>query len=556
MNVSRQVLAVVLTATSLAAAACSSASSAGTKVAEELAGTRPRFASDDPIARACALPKTYLTRIWRGYNPSHSEDVTMLPRQPDYFGSFTYRGHSGPWRYLQQVPLVLYGSHIAQSGRVTGEVGLRDIYPTVGRLLHEPLPMRSGSVLTEALEQTAAPRPRLVIVVMWDGVGRNVLERWPEAWPHLRHLEHVGTSYFNATVGSSPSITPATHSTLGTGAFPRQHGVTGIEYRTDAGNVRTAFAKRDPRDLKLSTYADVIDRELDNEPKVGTLAWRSWHLGMLGHGLATPGGDADQLALIGYRGRIGGNPHFYSTPRYMRTLGGFDRYADELDRSDGKLDGKWRGTSITSEEDNPAWVRFESHGLQTMLRRGHYGADETPDMFFTNFKSTDIVGHLFSMDDPRMKDVLQAQDAALGRLVHYLKHEVGNFTLIVSADHGHTPSADRTGAWPVMQTELAHDIDRHFGAPSGRSLVLTTSATGPFLDRKLMNKLGVTDDDVARFMNTYTIADNWTGSNLPDGYQRRGDEEIFSAVFPGSDLPQIMQCAFASPAPTPSAGGG
>ncbi|MEA2486391.1 MAG: hypothetical protein QOF16_45, partial [Actinomycetota bacterium] len=54
----------------------------------------------------------------------------------------------------------------------------------------------------------------------------------------------------------------------------------------------------------------------------------------------------------------------------------------------------------------------------------------------------------------------------------------------------------------------------------------------------------------------YTVADNWSGSRLPDGYQNRGSEEIFSAVFPGSDLPQIMQCAFGSPAPPPSVGGG
>lgn len=537
--------------------ACSSRPSAAEQVAAGLAGTRADFASNDPIVRGCALPVTYLDRIWRGYNPAHSEDVTMVPRQPNYFGSFTYRGHSGPWHYLQQVPLVLYGpGHIAAAGSVERDVDLRDVYPTVGHLLHEPLPARSGRVLTEALTTTSnSPRPRLVIVVMWDGVGRNVLNRWPGAWPHLEHLEHVGTSYLNAIVGSSPSITPSTHSTLGTGAFPRRHGVTGIEYRTDSGKVRTAFARRDPADLRLSTYADVIDRELDNRPKVGMLAWRSWHLGMMSHGLQFKGGDADQLALIGYKGRIGGNPRFYSTPRYMRKLAGFDSYVQQLDRSDGRVDGKWMGTSITAEEDNPAWIRFESHGLQTMLRRGHYGADAMPDLFFTNFKATDIVGHLFSMDSPRMRAVLHAQDAALGRLVHYLKKNVRNFTLVVSADHGHTPSADRTGAWPVMQTELAHDIDRHFDVPQGKTLVLTTGATGPFLDRKLMRQLGVTDEDVARFMNGYTIADNWSGSKLPAGYQERGDEEIFSAVFPGSDLPQIMQCAQARETPSPTAGG-
>ncbi|MDQ3877607.1 MAG: alkaline phosphatase family protein [Actinomycetota bacterium] len=525
----------------------------GPRAARALAGTRPVFASDDPVERGCALPQSYLTRIWRGYHPDHSEDVTMVPRYPNYFGSFTYRGHSGPWRYLQQVPLVLYGpGHINGSGRVRRAVDLRDIYPTVGQLLGAPLPERSGSVLSEALAQDGSIRPRLVVVVMWDGVGRNVLERWPKAWPNLRRLERVGTTYFNTLVGSSPSITPATHSTLGTGEFPKDHGVTGIEYRTDRGNVSTAFAGVDPRDLKLSTFADVIDRDLHNRPKVGMLAWRSWHLGMLGHGRAAPGGDADELALVGSHGKLSGIPSFYSTPRYMKNLGGFEADVERLDRSDGRIDGKWMGTPISEDEDNPAWVWYESDALQTMLRRGHYGADKIPDLFFTNFKSTDLVGHQFSMDSPRMKAVLHAQDAALGRLVRWLETDVRNFTLIVSADHGHTPNANRTGAWPVMQTELKHDIDRHFKVPSDKSLVLTTSATGPFLNHRLMKQLGVTADDVARFMNSYTISDNWSGSRLPDGYRDRGNEEIFSAVFPGSRLPEIMACASGSPTPVSS----
>ncbi|MEA2476294.1 MAG: hypothetical protein QOC87_493, partial [Actinomycetota bacterium] len=73
---------------------------------------------------------------------------------------------------------------------------------------------------------------------------------------------------------------------------------------------------------------------------------------------------------------------------------------------------------------------------------------------------------------------------------------------------------------------------------------------------RLMRKLGVTDDDVASFMNSYTIADNWTGARLPNGYEGRADEEIFSAVFPGSRLPEIMQCAFGSSTPPSSVGGG
>jgi hypothetical protein len=50
---------------------------------------------------------------------------------------------------------------------------------------------------------------------------------------------------------------------------------------------REAFANKNPKDLKLTTFADEIDRALDNESVVGMLAWRSWHMGMLGHGLGS-----------------------------------------------------------------------------------------------------------------------------------------------------------------------------------------------------------------------------------------------------------------------------
>jgi Type I phosphodiesterase / nucleotide pyrophosphatase len=141
-----------------------------------------------------------------------------------------------------------------------------------------------------------------------------VLERWPDAWPNLARLTREGTSLIDAVVGSSPSITPATHSTLGTGACPRRHGVTAIEYRTEDGSVRQAFAGRNPADLRLTTMTDEIDLALNNEPKVGMLAWKGWHLGMLGHGTQKPGGDADEVGLIGTDEHITGNNSFYSTP--------------------------------------------------------------------------------------------------------------------------------------------------------------------------------------------------------------------------------------------------
>ena len=507
-------------------------------------GTGSRFSTNDPIERACALEKEILLRIWRGHRDDNSEDVTTVPLEPNYAGSFNITSHSGPWDYLQRVPLVLYGPETikAQGQPLREKASIVDVYPTVGELADVSLPPRDGRVLDEAIDDDRSESPKLILTIMWDGVGRNVLERWPEAWPTLRRMEREGTSYVNAVVGSSPSITPATHSSLGTGAYPRKHGVTAIEYRDDTGNVNTAFAKRDPSGLDLTTFADEIDRELGNEPLAGLIGWRSWHQGMLGHGDMTPRGDHDHLGLIGFNQELVGNDNYYSTPAYLRNFPGLEDRISQLDQTDGELDGEWLGEPIAERHDNPAWINYQTDILLALMEREGYGTDDVPDMLFTNFKMTDIVGHQYTMDSPRMKRVLRAQDAALARILDYLDEDVSDYVVILSADHGHTPSAERSGAWPVLQGQLRADLGERFNIPE-QDLVEQTTAVGPFLDREVMAENEVTLEDVARFLNGYTIGDNWGEDQLPSGYEDRKDEPVFEAVWPSDSIDEVMRCA-------------
>jgi hypothetical protein len=512
------------------------------------------LASDDPVERGCDLRKEWLGRIWRGHDPRHSEDITIVPQEPNFSGGFNVTSHSGPWDYLQNIPLVFYGpGHVEALGPLDRRASITDVYPTVGALLDVPLEPRQGEELTDLVAEGASA-PRLVVVVVWDGVGRNVLERWPDAWPNLADMEEGGASYQGALVGSSPSITPATHSSLGSGAFPRSHGVTAIMYRDQTGDVRGAFKNKDPADLRLTTFADQADQHFGNASKVGMLAWKNWHIGMLGHGTQTPGGDADQLAMIGGDGQINGNDLYYSTPDYLQGSPGLEEHLEEVDRSDGEADEKWMGHELHELHDNPGWVRYESDLLMTMIKNEGYGADEVPDILLTNFKMTDIVGHQYTMDAPEEEAVLRAQDEALGRLRDYLDRAVKDYTIVVTADHGHTPKPDRSGAWPLSQAEMERDVNERFDVPEGESLFDMTSAVGPFLDRPLVKDLGITGSEIAEFLNGYTIRDNWAEAELPDGYEDRGEENVLSAAFSRADYPAVMECAFGSKKPPPGVG--
>lgn len=80
----------------------------------------------------------------------------------------------------------------------------------------------------------------------------------------------------------------------------------------------------------------------------------------------------------------------------------------------------------------------------TTLRREGYGSDDgSPDLFFVNFKIADVVGHRYIMDSPEMEQVLRAQDSALSRIIAQLDSTVQDYVVILTSDHGHTPSPER-----------------------------------------------------------------------------------------------------------------
>lgn len=451
--------------------------------------------------------------------------------------------HSGPWEPEQTIPLVLYGpGFIKARGQIEEPAFVTDVYATVGELTDVDLEDRPSRVLRTALVETDAV-PKLIVVIVWDGSGRGVLDRWSERTPNLRRLEEEGTSFLNATVGSSPSITPATHSSLGTGAFPRSHGVTAIVMRRENG-VRNAFSGRSPEDLDLSTFADQIDVAYGNASEVGMLAWKSWHMGMLSHGTAQEGGDADDLALIGHGSTVTGNEPLYASSTFPEADAQLADAVDRLDREDGEADGEWRGQEILAKHDNPAWPVFERDLTIQMLSSEGYGKDEVPDLFMTNYKSTDLTAHALGIASDEMGEVLETQDEVLGQLVEWLDENVGEYVIALTADHGFPAPASETGAWALQQGELQRDIDAEFGVTEG-SLVEQTTAVGPFLDQEAMDQAGVTETEIAEFLNGYTIRENYAASEeLPEGYEDRGDERILSAAFPSTDLPKVMGCAF------------
>ena len=122
-----------------------------------------------------------MERIQRGYYGPRSGQIAVLPRTPIYFASGgSGWSHSGPWPYLQRVPLVFYGPGVIERrGEVARPVEMADVAPTLARLLRGSIQSADGRPLAEvaSLDARALGRapPRVIVTVVWDGGGWNTL---------------------------------------------------------------------------------------------------------------------------------------------------------------------------------------------------------------------------------------------------------------------------------------------------------------------------------------------------------------------------------------------
>jgi hypothetical protein len=499
---------------------------------------------------ACGLPHEQLVRIWRGTEPDRSGQIIIVPKEPNFVGSNF--PHSGPWDYLQDVPLLWYGPGvIPATGAVDRAVTIASIAPTEAKLLHfdgfHPL---DGKPLPE-IPSPETP-PRLIVTLVWDAGGMSVLDAYPNDWPVLRSLIPKGVWFARASVGSSPSITPATHATIGTGDFPMHTGQVDAEFRLGPDLVRAG--QLGPVLMMEPTLADLYDRAMGNAPIVGDLSSVTWHLNMMGHGSMWGGGDKDIAVLRtatagtneGAEGTTwnlqGKNAPFYTFPSYVNDLPPLSSYTEALDRADGKLDGKWRDNSIAQFENGwatPARVPYQTRLIEEVIAREGFGADATPDLLFINYKIIDHISHIFSVNSVEMQDTLRWQDAGLKELVRSLNRQVGKgeWAMVVTADHGAQFDPKVSGAFQVTPGQLQADLLAAFPSKTGTPVIQATRTSYIYVNEGAMKASGFTFDDISKFILDYTKEQG--AANPASVPEAERDDRVFAAAFPSSILPTL-----------------
>jgi Type I phosphodiesterase / nucleotide pyrophosphatase len=518
-------------------------------------GTARAASSDQAlIDRTCALPASYLRRTLLGWSPDRSGEITWITRQPNFVGSGL--PHAGPWDYIQDVPMLWYGPGVIRArGEVARPVTLADVAPTQAALLgFDGFNAIDGAPMTEALvDPSGSDPPKLVVVLVWDAGGLDVLQAHPGDWPYLRSLIPKGTYYANAAVGSSPTSTAQDHATIGAGAFPIHHGLVGHHFQV--GGQDTTPWQIGPNFFMLPTFADVYDQAMGNKPVVGAVATADIHLGMLGHGSFWHGGDRDiavtrsvtAKATLTDEGDQWNLPKtladYYELAGYANDVRGFARDKQQLDRRDGKLDGKWRGNDIEQllhGFDTPARTPYQERVVESVIHHEGFGKDSTPDLFYANFKEIDYISHVWSMNSPEMSDAVVYQDAALKRFVAFLDHEVGtgNWAMVLTADHGAMPDPNVSGGFQVSTGALGASIESRFDTDGdGVPVVDLVQPSNAMLNVQELEDNGSTLDDVATYVQGLTQADTAGGGVTPQpGHEQ---EQVFQAVFPTALLTRL-----------------
>jgi arylsulfatase A-like enzyme len=513
------------------------------------AGVAALRVSTEPIpsfaAQLCGVPREWLERTQLGYHQPRSGQVTLLPKQPIYMstGSLGWT-HSGPWSYLQHIPIVFYGPGRIPSGiDVDDTVTTADVAPTLGAMLGMDLDA-DGNVLRDVVDPSIKP-PKVIVTVVWDGGGYNGLETWPDAWPTLKRLMSQGVSYTHAEVGSSPSVTPAIHTTLGTGYFPDTHGITGVPVRDEQGTVVDSFNDgKSAGFMEVPTLAETWDEMNHNRALIGMVGYEPWHLGMIGRGAEAAGGDKDDAVWVnrGSNHWVTNRSH-YSIPATFRDQSDMPERLQELDLADGDDDDRWKRVPLDEQtriEETPAFIAHHGQKLVDLIGDGGYGADSVPDLLYTNFKQIDRVAHYYNMTAPEVRDVMVATDEQLGVIVDELEREVGhgNYVLVVTADHGMQPDVDDLASFAIDPNEVERDIVTAFGP-----VVRAVWPTEVFLLDDEMSRRGITVDDVARFLQDYRLRDNTNdlATKVMGLGRQSGNVRLFEFAAPAAML-ETIEC--------------
>jgi hypothetical protein len=512
-------------------------------------------------AAATNLGAEYMELVRRAYHPGRSGDLQLVVAP---FNSANYAAeslslvphdprtsHASLWMYLERIPLVVYGPGIVARSDSADRVSLADLAPTTAKVIGFDgwPPERPGRVLP-GLSLTGT-RPKIVVTYVFDGGGWNVLNTWPDDWPTLKRMMGDGANYRNALTGSFPAITACAHATIGTGTFPRSHGVTGHNIRADANGSRKTYGEpgsADPSDILVPTLADLYSEATNNTGWVGQIGYQIWHMGMIGFGGPDRPPTAKPVGVY-WNEDTGSwaphNPDLFRLPAVTPGLDVFEAHQADFGAKEATLtspgwDRQFDPKGGQSPCCSPPVVQYQHDLLAATLDSEPIG-ESGPSLLYTTYKSPDYTGHIYNMYSNWESLMLRTVDEQLAELEAELEARYpGEYVLIVTADHGQCPLPDTVNGVRLDPIQLTRVIEETFGAGPG-SVVQNVWPSEVYMNVDGLRDAGASLEDVAAHIRHLTYRQN-VGPYVPRSAVEQDllDEAEFSAVFASTWLDRLV----------------
>lgn len=372
---------------------------------------------------------------------------------------------------------------------------------------------------------------RYAVIIVLDGSRPGYFNL--TAMPHLRSLMRRGVTYTQAFVGQELANTPPSHATIGTGVFPKHHGVEGflwenprthlVDNPSQTGAVINGALEAVIRQHQVPSLAGQIKAAHPH----ATTASVAGHKCYASDAMGTPSADYILCALI-YHNRwvaqaIGAHrppPGAINNPRWdvpipARTSGF------------GAAVQQWR---MGGEN---AWT---VHYALWAFHRVHY-----PRVMMMNLSETDVLGHFAATRAP-MRYLMGEFDHLLGQIITaYRRAGLLNSTdFVITADHGMsrihsrlpysvlsdavsiagaTPvyiEHDTAGAIGILQDNKAQAVARNVFRLGGRHVDATYYKT--LQQGRWLYKLAAVQPGISRALRRayVTLADTMAAASGPD----------------------------------------
>lgn len=331
----------------------------------------------------------------------------------------------------------------------------------------------------------------MVVMIVVDQFRGDYVQKYGAQWTKgLRRLLDSGAYFPLAAYPYANTVTCAGHTTIGTGAYPRTHGMIGNAWfdrdtkrstacTQDAAATSVPFGGRagtehhGPKLMMTNTFADELRYQSTTAPKIVAFSMKARSVvGMIGHG-------ADLAVWEEDNGTWATSTAYASSPRadldaYAKAHPIEQQYGRVWDRlmppsayffdDDGLGETKTANVSplfpkpLTRPSGKPdqAWVNnwqhtpFLDEALADFSITFTEGLGKGPgtDMLAVSFSALDLVGHQFGPRSHEVQDVLLRLDVQLGRLFDALDKRLGSngYVVALSADHGVGPLPEQMTA--------------------------------------------------------------------------------------------------------------